>query len=134
MDAENELILDEENVVSDIYFILEGKLSVGFSPYVNSKKKPKHQLIIDKNSYIFDYYVCYDKKTEFIYSVILEVSAFSISKEFFCEKIGAKYPIIFAKIKQNSERRYYTNIRKPLNKMRQEHLSEENAKNHSKRI
>jgi hypothetical protein len=34
--------LDEENVVSDIYFIMEGKVGVGFTPYVNSKKKPKH--------------------------------------------------------------------------------------------
>jgi len=42
IDADNELILDEENVVSDIYFIMEGKVGVGFTPYVNSKKKPKH--------------------------------------------------------------------------------------------
>ena len=66
--------------------------------------------------------------------MIASVSAFSISKEFLCGQIKTKYPLIFQSIKEKSNKRYDETLRKPLNKMRQEHLREENAKNNSKRI
>jgi len=34
------------------------------------------------NSFICDYYVCFNKKAEFIFMVVQEVKAFSLSKKF----------------------------------------------------
>jgi hypothetical protein len=41
---------------------------------------------------MFDYYIFLNKKTEFIYSVIENVEAFSLSKEFLEKIIFKKYP------------------------------------------
>lgn len=63
------LILDEEDEVSDMYFLLEG--TVGICYYMMTQGLSKKQISIglklDRPNYICDYYVCFNKKSEFIY-------------------------------------------------------------------
>ena len=48
----------------------------------NSKASNSPGFIIKKNDYMFDYYIFLNKKTEFFYSILENVEAFSLSKEF----------------------------------------------------
>jgi len=56
-------------------------------------------LKLKKYSYICDYYVCFHKKSEFIYMAIESVSAFSLPKTFLHETIFPKYKKIANRIK-----------------------------------
>ena len=66
------------------------------------------------NSFICDYYVCFNKKSEFIYMAINKISAYSLSKKFLQEDIFPKYPHIANKIKQGADLRYMLNVRRVL--------------------
>ena len=70
------------------------------------------------NSYICDYYVCHNKKSEFIYICIENVEAISLSKDFLIEYLFPKYPAICSTIKKNSEKRYTKNVRDKLMALR----------------
>ena len=53
-----------------------------------------------ENSFICDYYVCNNKKSEFIFIAVADVKAFSLSKRFILTSIFPKYPEIASKIKE----------------------------------
>ena len=74
------------------------------------------------NSFICDYYVCNNKKSEFIFIAVAEVKAFALSKRFLLHNIFVKYPDIAAEIKEQSYYRYRKNVKNRLIKHRQEHL------------
>ena len=78
------VIYDEEDEVPEMYFIKQGIIGIGF--YVMSKqqgsKNYKIGIKVNNGSYICDYYVCHNKKSQFVYVVLKEVTAFAISKRF----------------------------------------------------
>ena len=86
------------------------------------------------NSFICDYYVCNNKKSEFIFIAVAEVKAFALSKRFLLHNIFVKYPDIAAEIKEQSYYRYRKNVKNRLIKHRQEHLQEINKKSSYKYI
>ena len=86
------------------------------------------------NSFICDYYVCNNKKSEFIFIAVSEVKAFALSKRFLLQQIFAKYPEIANEIKEQSFGRYKKNIKSRLIKHRNEHLEEVNKKSSYKTI
>mmetsp|Transcript_8653 Transcript_8653/g.13423 ORF Transcript_8653/g.13423 Transcript_8653/m.13423 type:complete len:104 (+) Transcript_8653:1527-1838(+) len=86
------------------------------------------------NSFICDYYVSFNKKAEFIFMVVQEMKAFSLSKKFLLQKIFPKYPYIAATIKKGCSDRYKKNVRQRLLKYREEHISEINKKSSYKAI
>ena len=92
--SHDQLILDEENEVTDLYFIQEGTVGIGY--YLMSQWLSKKQFEIgieaNKNNIILDYYVCYDKKSEFVYLALTRVQAIFLSKKFLREEIFRKYP------------------------------------------
>lgn len=85
-------------------------------------------------SFICDYYVCFNKKSEFIFMVVQEVKAFSLSKKMLLQKIFPRYPFIAATIKKGSSDRYKKNVRQRLLKYREEHITEINKKSSYKNI
>ena len=58
------------------------------------------------SSIICDYYVCFDKKSEFIYLAMTRVEAIYLSKKFLREEIFRKYPKIAQPIMEGSKNRY----------------------------
>ena len=86
------------------------------------------------NSFICDYYVCNNKKSEFIFIAVAEVKAFALSKRFLLHNIFLKYPDIATEIKSDSYQRYKKNVKNRLIKHRQEHLEEINKKSSYKYI
>lgn len=86
------------------------------------------------NSFICDYYVCFNRKSEFIFMVVQEVKAFSLAKKFLLQKIFPKYPHIAATIKKGCSDRYKKNVRQRLLKYRVEHVMEINKKSSYKSI
>ena len=96
-DAANDdnLILDEEDEVTDMYFIIEGEIKVGFYLMTQglSRKQFKMGITYNANSYICDYYICFNKKSEFIYLANENVEAIRLSK-YFLNDLFKKYPKI----------------------------------------
>tara|TARA_B110000285_G_C15112535_1_gene612012 strand:+ start:1526 stop:2086 length:561 start_codon:yes stop_codon:yes gene_type:complete len=133
---EERLILDEEDEVSEMYFIQEGIIGIGYYLMTQglSKKQFKLGIYMKANSFICDYYVCFNKKSEFIFMVVQEVKAFSLSKKFLLQKIFPKYPHIAATIKKGCSDRYKKNVRQRLLKYRVEHVMEINKKSSYKSI
>ena len=86
------------------------------------------------NSFICDYYVCFNRKSEFIFMVVQEVKAFSLAKKFLLQKIFPKYPHIAVTIKKGTSDRYKKNVRQRLLKYRVEHVMEINKKSSYKSI
>lgn len=70
------------------------------------------------NSFICDYYVCNNKKSEFIFIAVSEVKAFSLSKRFILQNIFVKYPEIGREMIGKSAQRYRKNVKKRLIKHR----------------
>lgn len=52
-----------------------------------------------ENSFILDYYVCHDKKSEFLFIAIQDVRGFCLQKKFLNDTIFPKYEEIAKKIK-----------------------------------
>lgn len=133
---EERLILDEEDEVSEMYFVQEGIIGIGFYLMTQglSKKQYKLGIYMRPLSFICDYYVCYNKKSEFIFMVVQEVKAFSLSKKMLLQKIFPRYPYIAATIKKGCSDRYKKNVRQRLLKYREEHIMEINKKSSYKNI
>lgn len=78
------------------------------------------------NYIVLDYYVCFNKISEFIYLARTDITAMSLTKQFLLHEIQPKYPKIFAKIKANSKKRYLEKIKANLTSQRAEHISQIN--------
>ena len=99
---DDRLILDEEDEVSDMYFIQKGVVGIGYylmAQGLSNDEAHYFGLKLKKHSYICDYYVCFNKKSEFIYMAIESVSAFSLAKNFLHKTIFPKYRKITNRIK-----------------------------------
>lgn len=133
---DDKLIYDEEDEVSEMYFIIEGTVGIGYYIFSQGLSKTQYKLGIymKDNSFICDYYVCNNKKSEFIFISVSEVKAFALSKRFLLQQIFVKYPEIAADIKEQSFNRYKKNIKSRLIKHRNEHLEEVNKKSSYKNI
>jgi len=87
-----------------------------------------------ENSFICDYYVCNNKKSEFIFIAVNDVKAFSLQKNFLLHNIFVKYPQIAKEMIALSAKRYKKNVKLRLIKHREEHLEEINNKSSYKMI
>lgn len=67
-----------------MYFIIEGTVGIGYYIFSQGLSKTQYKLGIymKDNSFICDYYVCNNKKSEFIFISVSEVKAFALSKRF----------------------------------------------------
>ena len=65
-----------------MYFILEGEIKVGFYLMTQGLSKKQYKMGIDfrANQFICDYYICFNKKSEFIYMAYKNVEAIRLSK------------------------------------------------------
>jgi hypothetical protein len=79
---DNGIILNEEDEVTDMYFIFSGEITVGFPSLGLSRKQFKSGITYKPNSYICDYYICFNQKSEFIYLATKNVEATRLSKYF----------------------------------------------------
>jgi len=93
---DDRLIYDEEDEVSEMYFVQEGTIGIGYYLFAQglSKKQYKLAIYMKENSFVCDYYVCNNKKSEFIFVAVQEVKAFALSKRFLLQHIFPKYPEI----------------------------------------
>lgn len=137
-DGKDSLILDEEDEVTEMYFFLKGIVGVCYYKMTQglSKKEVETGIKYEKPIYICDYYVCYDKPSEFIYraegNMLLE--GFCLDKKFLLNVIFPKYPKISQLIKETSERRYNKNVRNVMKDLRQKHIDEINKQSPYKQI
>ena len=102
------IILDEEEEVTEMYFIVSGQVGVGFHLYNQPLEKPRYQLVkfLAANTFFGDYYLCHVTKSEFVHICVEHVEAFALSADFLMDEIFPKYPNVFQEIKDQSKYRY----------------------------
>ena len=120
---ENEIIYDEEDEVPEIYFIMEGNIGVGFRIPGRDTNNIKLIKYFKDDSFICDYYVCHNKRSEFVYQSVRETKVFAIQRKFLKEvfKIHSE---IAAKIKAESITRYAKFIRDPIHFQRRKEIED----------
>jgi len=124
---ENEIVYDEEDDVTEIYFIIEGTLGVGFRVPGTESNNIKLIKFFRDDSFVCDYYVCNNKRSEFIYQALKETKVVALQKKFMKE-VFAKHPEIASKIKAESTKRYSKMIRDPLHEHRIKEIEDLNKK------
>ena len=75
-----------------------------------------------QNSFFGDYYIMFNTRAEFIYVVIKEVEAFSLSKKFLMRKVFPKFPHIVKGMKEDSKYRYNSYIKEEIMKHKLSHI------------
>jgi len=125
------LIYDEEEVVSEMYFIMKGEVGIGFYRLSQGLSKSQYQVGVKmpEKSYICEYYAIHNKKSEFIYLATKDVEAFALSKRFLLNHIFPKYPEIEAEMKEKSLHRYKLVIKNKLQQLKEDHILEMNKRN-----
>ena len=124
---ENEIIYDEEDDVPEIYFIMEGTIGVGFRTPTRNHTDFRLIKYFREDSFVCDFYVCANRKSEFVYQSVKETKTFALQKNFLV-KLFQKYPEIGNKIKKDSQKRYMRTIRNPLLEQRVKEIEDFNEK------
>jgi len=120
------IIYDEEEDVSEIYFILEGVVGIAFSlsadltgKQYSIGKQLKSFTNTTRSHIVCDHYVTNQCKSQFIYlAVDTEVKCLALLGNHLHENVFPKYPDIMKKLQSDSFELYFKNIFVPLNAMR----------------
>lgn len=123
-----EIIYEEDQEAPEMYFIINGQIGVGYSLPGYHQTIQKYPLTLNKNKsesqrccFIGDFYVTSNRKCEFKYTAITEVTAWSISRDFI-NQLFEKFPTQGNQIKIDSLDRHKRIVRKPLNAQRAKDL------------
>lgn len=127
---DDRIIYDEEQDVSEMYFIEEGIIGIAFSLIANgfacanysigkrliSGLNPTSCSHTQQNHLICDHYVLNNCKCQFIYMALdREVRAFALIKSHLHDEVFPKYPEITEKLQRESFENYNKFIFTPLN-------------------
>ena len=104
-DVEDKIIYDEEEEVSEMYFMCEGLIGVAFSLTSNGILKKQYHIAKklvcgDKfDSIICDHYVLNQQKSQFIYMALNKnASCLALKKKFLYSSIFPKYKEIHLRL------------------------------------
>lgn len=95
-ETDESIIYDPDDEVPEMYFIMEGMVGVGYyMPFGrdNPTKCIKLAKYLKEWTFICDYYVIENKKSEFLYKAVREVKAYALQKKHLRE-VFKKYPDI----------------------------------------
>ena len=132
LDDQDKILYDEEEDVTEMYFIIEGIVGVGFNLMSNGIKNKS--LIISKElkgeknqTIVADHYVVNQCKSQFTYIAFQkDIHAFALTKKFVHENVFPEHPELMAKIQTESFRLYKKLIFKPVNESRKAELAKQN--------
>lgn len=117
-----EIIYEEEDEASEIYFIIEGECGIKYQLPGTHSKLVEHAKYMKKGSFIGDYYVCNHRRSEFTYTCTKPMKCYSLGREFLT-KLFEKYHSIGAEIKNQSLWRHKKCVRKPILELREKELA-----------
>jgi len=115
-EKDDEIIYNEEDEVPEMYFCLEGIVSVGY--FFGAGRKTKHDFKAVKKFVqmfiICDHYVVNNLRCEFVFKCEKAVKCFALTKKFLLKNIFKKYPEIANEIKANAHARYQKYLKRPI--------------------
>lgn len=127
---DSRFILEEGSEVQEIYLLMNGLVSVGFTTYETTRAKPGYMqtYLINKQEAFGDYYVFFNTKSEFVYKAESpEVTCFALEKRFLIQRVFPKYPHKFLKDFQDRARKNYNQMKESVVKHRRAHIEEVNT-------
>ena len=123
---EGEIIYEEESECPEIYFIMNGLVNVGCRlPWV--AKPFMMQKVLKERQIIADFYVCFNKKAEFLYQALRTTECYCLSKKHINE-VFSKFPAAANRVKEHCIDRYKAVIKQPMMEMRAQKLEELNLR------
>jgi hypothetical protein len=132
-------MLEEEEGVTEMHFIMSGKWAIAFNSFDNMEAHSISIESIDQKylgtqdmtkkgifcaektsgfGYIGDYYVLAHKKSEFHYVALTPVQTYALTKIFLFKTLFVKFPEVHMPMLSDSFSRYIREIRKPCGKKR----------------
>jgi len=113
-----------------MYFVISGNVGVGYHLYQQPLDKDRYKIThsMGQNSFFGDYYIVFNTTSEFLFLVIKEVEAFSLSKKFLMRKVFPKFPGIFKGMKEDIKLRYNSQIKEEIMKHKLSHIDGVNKK------
>lgn len=122
------IILDEEEEVLEMYFIISGSVGIGYQLYQQPLEKPRFILVKSQaqNSFFGDYYIFFSIRAEFVHIAMTPIEAFALSRKFLMKKIFPQYPEIYTEFKDASKYRYTGQYQKQLYKHKLAHIEQVN--------
>lgn len=123
---EGEIIYEEEEEAPEVYFIMSGSVSVGCRLAGVAKPFMMQKLLKERHC-IGDFYVCFNRKSEFLYQAIKTTECFCLSKKFLNE-VFLKFPTAANRIREHTIDRYKALIKRPMLEMRKQKLDELNLR------
>ena len=127
---DDKIIYDENQEISELYFILEGFIGIGFSlvntgytnkPLITSKKQEGIQLICD-------HYVINKKNSNFIYQALGDCKCYALTRKFLHNEFFPKHKDFEIRVKSSVYRFYRKWIYKPINEHRERETQLQNRK------
>jgi hypothetical protein len=79
--------------------------------------------LFKSRSFICDYYVCNQKKSEFVFQAIKETKCYALTRRFI-DDLFKRYPEIGVAIKKDAEKRYRIILKGPVMKQKEEDIEE----------
>lgn len=79
--------------------------------------------LFKSRSFICDYYVCNQKKSEFVFQAVKETKCYALTRRFI-DELFKKYPEVSVKIKTEALNRYKIILKGPIMKQKQEDINE----------
>ena len=118
------VIYDEEEEVLEMYFIVSGTVGIGYHLFQQPLQMDKYYLthFLAANNFFGDYYLCHNTKAEFVHVAHSEVEAFCLTKTFLMTRVFPKYPFIYTDIKNESKKRYISQIKEEIMKHKTDHI------------
>ena len=130
IEKDDEIIYNEEDEVPEMYFCLEGIVSVGY--FFGSGRKTKHDFKAVKKFVqmfiICDHYVVNNLRCEFVFKCEKAVKCFALTKKFLLKNIFKKYPEIANEIKANAHARYQKYLKRPIREQFKKDITMKNKK------
>jgi len=124
-DDEDKIIYDEEEEVSEMYFMSEGLIGVAFSLIANGILKKQYHIakrLICGDKYdtiICDHYVLNQYKSQFIYMALnKQATCLAIKRQFLYKNIFPKYGQIHLRLQTEAHKNYKKIIHNPVNKVK----------------
>ena len=127
---EDKIIYDEEEEVTEMYFITEGCVGIGFSLIANGYSGEQYTVALKKSGeqVICDHYVLNNCKSQFVYMAKLkDVHGLALARDFL-HVILKKYTHIKERLQKDCYRLYKKQIFNPINEIRRNEFTSMNKK------
>ena len=129
-DPVDRIIYDEDQEVSELYFVVKGFIGYGFQYWGTKVNGNSIQIAKQQKGYhlICDHYVVNKKRSNFIYLALEQTHCYALTRKYLHKYIFPKYQEHMRNIQASSLSKYHTHVFRVINKIREKMMVKLNSK------